>query len=161
MRWPQPQRNPQPTPLSYSWIVRQEFAIGPLPSRPSHWLQLEQAGFKTRLSCCYPEEESSPIPDDWNTFSLSIPDHRQQEVLTKERLSDVLFTAESLLSGGNIPLYIHCFAGRERSALIAVGLTALRKDIDIFSALDWVRRCHPLAQPSYEHLDLMEKILKS
>jgi hypothetical protein len=42
-----------------------------------------------------------------------------------------------------------------------VGLTARRRQIDIYAALDWVRRCHPAALPIYGHLELLEAILRS
>jgi hypothetical protein len=41
-----------------------------------------------------------------------------------------------------------------------VGLTAKLKNIDLLSALEWVRRCHPISAPSYEYLEMLDKILK-
>jgi hypothetical protein len=44
--------------------------------------------------------------------------------------------------------------------LIAVGLTARLKCLDVFTALDWVRRCHPSAVPLYDHLVILERVLE-
>ena len=152
---------PRSTQVSYSWILSNEFAIGQLPFTRDHWQQLSQAGFRSRFSCCYPEEEFAPAPDNWNSVCVSLPDHRQQEPLTELRLRHALNTAEEMLQGDKLPVYLHCLAGKERSSLIAVGLIAKRRNMDIFTALEWVRRCHPAAQPIYEQLDLMDKILSS
>jgi protein-tyrosine phosphatase len=88
-----------------------------------------------------------------------LPDHRQQEILDIDKLSLALTTAEQLVLT-SAPVYLHCFAGQERSSLLAVGLTSKFKNIDVFSALEWVRRCHPISSPSYEYLEMLEKILK-
>jgi hypothetical protein len=155
-----PAGQPPVPPLLYSWILTNELAIGPIPGVDSHWRQLEEAGFRSRFSCCYREEEQSfsPAPTHWRSEGLALPDHRQQELLRPERLLAALDAAEALMLECS-PLYLHCLAGRERSSLIAVGLIARRRSIDLFAALDWVRRCHPPAAPIYDHLDLMEKLL--
>jgi hypothetical protein len=146
-------------PLLYSWILNHQLAIGPMPRRSFQWKQLEDVGFKTRFSCCYPQENVfAPIPIDWFSANIPLPDHRQQESLDIERLTLALNTAEQLVLTSS-PVYLHCFAGQERSSLLAVGLTAKIKNIDVFSALEWVRRCHPISAPNYEYLEMLEKIL--
>ena len=147
-------------PLSYSWILNHQLAIGPMPRRSFQWKQLEDVGFKTRFSCCYPYENVfAPIPIDWASANIPLPDHRQQELLDIDKLMLALSTAEQLVLT-SAPVYLHCFAGQERSSLIAVGLTAKLKNIDLLSALEWVRRCHPISAPSYEYLEMLDKILK-
>ena len=146
-------------PLIYSWILNHQLAIGPMPRRTFQWNQLEDVGFKTRFSCCYPQENVfAPIPVDWSTANVPLPDHRQQESLTIDKLRLALNTAQELVVT-SAPVYLHCFAGQERSSLLAVGLTARIKKIDVFSALEWVRRCHPISSPSYEYLEILEMIL--
>ena len=76
-----------------------------------------------------------------------------------DRLILALSTAEQLVVN-SAPVYLHCFAGQERSSLLAVGLTSKLKNIDLLSALEWVRRCHPISAPSYEYLEMLDKILK-
>jgi hypothetical protein len=147
-------------PLAYSWILNHQLAIGPMPRRSFQWKQLEDVGFKTRFSCCYPHENVfAPIPSDWSSANIPLPDHRKQELLDYDRLMLALRTAEQLVLTSS-PVYLHCFAGQERSSLLAVGLTAKFKNIDVLSALEWVRRCHPISAPSYEYLEMLEKILK-
>lgn len=156
-----PAEPPQDLPLPYSWVLTNLLAIGPMPRLPSHWQQLEEAGFRARFSCCYPEEEQlSPVPSHWTSESVALPDHREQEELDPERLKLALDRSESLLRE-QAPVYLHCFAGRERSALVAVGLTARQRNMDVFAALDWVRRCHPAASPIYGQLDVLDQVLRA
>ncbi|MCX5952961.1 MAG: hypothetical protein NTZ40_05595 [Cyanobacteria bacterium] len=148
-------------PLMYSWILNHQLAIGPMPRRTFQWNQLEDVGFKTRFSCCYPQENVfAPIPSDWSSANIPLPDHRQQESLDIDKLRLALSTAEELVISSS-PVYLHCFAGQERSSLLAVGLTAKFKKIDVFTALEWVRRCHPISSPIYEHLEMLEVILQN
>ncbi|MEB3199702.1 MAG: hypothetical protein VKK62_04125 [Synechococcaceae cyanobacterium] len=147
-------------PLVYSWILNNQLAIGPMPRCEEHWQQLEQAGFSRRFSCCYAEEEIYPAaPPSWRCAGISLPDHREQEPLEPQRLIEAIHSAEELLEE-NSPTYLHCLAGRERSALMAVALTSRRRQIDIFESLDWVRRCHPTATPIYDHLEVLDQVLR-
>lgn len=159
---PSPENQATIIPISYSWILTNQLAIGPMPHVAEHWEQLQQAGFQSRFSCCYAEEEEqfgAKIPDSWNSSGVSLPDHRQQEPLNPDRLVQAIRTAQ-LLVIQNSPTYLHCFAGRERSSLMAVALTSLIKNLDIFESLDWVRRCHPKASPLYDQLEMLDQVLR-
>lgn len=130
-----------------------------MPSSPFHWDQLEAAGFRSRFSCCYGSETDTALPPShWQSDRISLPDHRRQESLDLDRLVTALVRAETLLRQ-HPPLYLHCFAGVERSPLIAVGLTARARKLSLFDALDWVRRCHPASLPIYSHLELLQSAL--
>jgi hypothetical protein len=148
-------------PLLYSWILSGKFAIGPMPQTAEQWLQLEQAGFRSRFSCCYPEEEifAAP-PGSWQSDRVSLPDHRRQEAMKPEQLASALLHAETVIDS-QPATYLHCFAGRERSPLVAVGLLARSQGIDVLTALDRVRLCHPAASPIFGDLDQLERLLKS
>ena len=147
-------------PLLYSWIQSGRFAIGPIPQTPEQWLQLEQAGFRSRFSCCYPEEEIfAAAPSSWLCDRVSLPDHRRQESMKPEQLVRALVKAEAVIES-HPATYVHCFAGQERSPLIAVGLLARSQSVDVFTALDRVRLCHPFASPIFRDLDELERLLK-
>jgi len=155
-----PSRMPAELPLPYSWVLTRQLAVGPMPSSPAHWQQLEQAGLRSRFSCCYPREEgATPLPAHWRSDGMPLPDHRLQEPLQLDRLAEALERAERLLAHGD-PVYLHCLAGIERSPLLAVGLTARQRNLSLFEALDWVRRCHPPALPLASQLELLEQLLQ-
>lgn len=149
------------SPLPYSWIKAGQLAIGPMPRSLFHWQQLESDGFSYRFSCCYPNEHQfSPIPSHWKSTEVSLPDHRSQNPLTSSLLINALDQATSIISTDSGPLYLHCFAGQERSALMAVGLVCLLEKRDLFESLEYVKRCHKISRPLYHHLDLLETVIK-
>ncbi|MFN6337614.1 MAG: hypothetical protein ACK41W_02635 [Cyanobacteriota bacterium] len=147
--------------LPYSWIKIGKLAIGPMPRSEFHWQQLESDGFLYRFSCCYPYEHIyAPIPANWKSNEVSLPDHRSQDLLTTEKLIFALNEAMALVSKAETPVYLHCFAGQERSVLIAVGITCILEKKDLFDSLNYVRECHKIAKPLYHHLDLLEQVVK-
>ncbi len=156
-----PESQQSPPPLPYSWILSNQLAIGPMPQASLHWDQLYEAGFQSRFSCCYAEEEQlgAKLPEGWSSSGVAIPDHREQEPLEPERLILAVRSAHTFVLQ-NSPTYLHCLAGRERSSLMAVALTSLIKKLDIFESLDWVRRCHPRASPLYDQLELLDQVLR-
>jgi predicted protein tyrosine phosphatase len=90
-----------------------------------------------------------------------LPDHRLQEDLTSEKLLFALNEAITLLNEDSYPVYLHCFAGQERSTLLATGIVSLIEKKDLFEGLAYVRQCYPRARPLYEHLDILEKALRN
>jgi len=151
---------PPDLPIPYSWVLTNRLAIGPMPASEAQWLQLEQAGLRSCFSCCYPTEQADvPAPPHWRSDQVPLPDHRQQEPLNADRLAAALDRAQRLLQAG-APLYLHCMAGIERSPLIAIGLTARERQLSLFDAIDWVRRCHPASQPIVPQLELLEQVLR-
>jgi hypothetical protein len=147
--------------FSYSWIITGKLAIGPMPKCSEDWILLEKNGIKKRFSCCYPQEHIfTPIPSDWKSNEVSLPDHRHQEELTHESLLFALQEAISLLAEDNTPVFLHCFAGQERSTLLATGIVSITEGKDLFEALSYIRQCYPRARPLYEHLDILEKALR-
>jgi predicted protein tyrosine phosphatase len=55
------------------------------------------------------------------------------------------------------PSYVHCRAGYQRSASVAAGAVAVFNDVDIATALQWVRRHKQTADPlSHQRADLMD-----
>ena len=149
----------QHAPFRFSWVLQQELAIGPIPRSAGDWALLERAGIRSRFSCCYLEEEVEccPAPPGLREKRCSLPDHRDQEPLRAEHLREAINEARWLLSNAK-PLYLHCLAGQERSALLAVALVKEQRNLSLLDALLWVRRTHPPASPLYRHLELLETL---
>jgi hypothetical protein len=148
--------------FNYTWIITGRLAIGPMPRYTEDWNLLKKNGISKRFSCCYAEEHIfSPIPAGWKSREVSLPDHRLQEGLTSEKLLFALNEAITLLNEDSSPVYLHCFAGQERSTLLATGIVSLTEKKDLFEGLAYVRQCYPRARPLYEHLDILEKVLRN
>ena len=55
-----------------------------------------------------------------------------------------------------VPSYVHCRAGWQRSASVAAGAVAVFNDVDISTALDWVRSHKARANPlPHQRADLL------
>lgn len=147
-------------PFTYTWIITGKLAIGSIPKTQADWSLLESNDINKRFSCCYPQEHIyASIPSGWKSKEVSLPDHRLQEELTIEHLKYALTEIIELMTEDNGPTYLHCFAGQERSALIAVGVVCLTEKKDLFEGLAWIRQCYPQARPLYQQLEIMEKTL--
>lgn len=78
--------------------------------------------------------------------------------MTSELLDQAISAAHDLYRNG-LPLYLHCWAGMERSPLVAVGLLCRAESLDLFDALAQVRSQHPIAKPLVSHLVILESLL--
>ena len=100
---------------------------------------------------------AAPAPPGLREKRCSLPDHRDQEPLRAEHLREAINEARWLLSNAK-PMYLHCLAGQERSALLAVALVKEQRNLSLLDALLWVRQRHPPASPLYRHLELLETL---
>lgn len=79
-----------------------------------------------------------------------IEEHRLSAVdyggLSDEFLEDATSTVRRWLDDGET-VYLHCRAGRQRSAAVAAGVLALRDGLDLDRALSRVRQRRPSADP--------------
>lgn len=145
-------------PKPFSWIRTRRLAIGGFPQRPSHWEALQAAGIRRVFSCCDPGEAPWQPPADWRAEQMALPDHRHSDPPSPALLGDALERLERLHNGGEA-LYLHCWAGMERSPLLAVGLLCRCEGLAFFEALAQVRALHPAARPITSHLLVLEQIL--
>jgi hypothetical protein len=148
-------RLPQP----FSWIRSGRLAIGAFPREPAHWQALEASGVRRVFSCCHPDEAPWGPPPHWPARRLALPDHRSPAPLEEPLLRQAIAELEQLHAQADGALYLHCWAGQERSALMAVALLSRSEGLSVFDALAQVRRCHPQAQPIMAQLALLEQVL--
>jgi atypical dual specificity phosphatase len=66
--------------------------------------------------------------------------------LPPELLESAVYQVNSWLDEG-LRSYVHCRAGRQRSAAVAAGVVALRQGVDIEEGLAYVRSRKPTAEP--------------
>ena len=144
--------------LSISWLRTRRLAIGPMPQIQQHWLALQQQGVQSIFSCCEVEEGPWLPPQEWTQRRFPLPDHRQPDVMTSAMLDQAINAALDLYLTGS-PLYLHCWAGKERSPLVAIGLLCRAESLNLFEALAQVRSQHPIAKPLISHLLILESLL--
>lgn len=146
-------------PQPFSWIRSGHLAIGAFPLRPGHWQALEACGIERVFSCCHPSEAPWTPPPHWPSRQLALPDHRSTEPLSEALLREAIEQLTAFYAPQQGPLYLHCWAGQERSPLLAVALLCRSENLPLLDALALVRRCHPQAQPIMAQLALLEEVL--
>ena len=144
--------------LSISWLRTRRLAIGPMPQSPDHWLALQQQGVQSIFCCCDVEEGPWMPPQEWSQRRFPLPDHRRPDEMTSAMLDQAINAALDLYRVGP-PLYLHCWAGMERSPLVAIGLLCRAESLNFFEALAQVRSQHSIAKPLIPHLLILESLL--
>ena len=153
---------PSALPQPFSWLRTRRLALGGFPQQAEQWQALEAVGIGQVFSCCDPSEGIWEPPGHWRHERLALPDHRSNAVVTAAQLQEALDRLESMLAANDTPpLYLHCWAGMERSPLLAVGLLCRLEAMPFFDALAQVRRLHPQARPITAHLLVLEDLLSS
>jgi predicted protein tyrosine phosphatase len=146
------------TTYACSWLRSGRLLIGTMPIRDEHWQALDRQGVNSVFSCCDPSEGAWQPPTHWQRVQLPLPDHRNPDDLDVSKLAQAVNTAWQLYRDSPA-LYLHCWAGMERSPLVAIGLLCKAEGLSIFDALAQVRALHPPARPITRHLVVLEEIL--
>lgn len=144
--------------LKMSWLRTRELAIGAQPQTQDHWHALDQAGIRSVLCTSFPDEGIWCPPEHWLSARIPLNDHRKPDALDDQDLQRAIDQAVRLMEKAPA-LYLHCWAGVERSALVAIGTIARLEQIDLLTSLEQVRRMHPTARPLTKHLLKLERIL--
>jgi len=146
-------------PLSITWIRSRSLAIGPIPINNHQWESLSNHGIRSVLSCCAANEADWSPPTLWEQRRISLSDHRDPDALQPDHLAQAIDMAIELWTMAP-PLYLHCYAGQERSPLVAIGALCRKENLDLFEALAQVKRLHPRTKPLTQHLVLLDELLK-
>lgn len=148
----------------WNWLFPGNLAIGSHPQTEQDWNVLRRVGITAVFNCCFPEEDrhlpTVPVDWEWKTVRSSLPDHRRQIPLSEEIIKHSLEAICELYAKSEC-LYVHCWAGQERSVLMSIGLMALQYDMTIFEALDYIKREHPQAKPIFDQLAILDEVLNS
>ena len=89
--------------------------VGSAPLLEDHLKKLESEGIKSILSLCSNEEVDIPeeIQKLFFRESFVLPDHTFRKYPKPDEILEALNILEKIMEHG--PVYVHCFAGIERS----------------------------------------------
>lgn len=126
------------------WIVRGEFAVGPLPESLERQELLIKEGICSILTLCREDEGTPPksllSKVSWKRVVLD--DSHSELAMDAENLARAIDQAEEYIQS-SAPLYIHCVAGMERSPSVCVGYLCKYKGLKLWEALNWVKQANP------------------
>ena len=144
--------------LSFSWVLVDELMVGSAPLNKDHLMILEREGINSVLTLCSSKEVN--IPQDINNYflhrSFILPDHTFKKYPQPDEIISVLEILENLIRKG--PVYVHCFAGIERSPLICMGWLIKKYKMGVNESLRYMMNNHKKTNPLPGQIDCLHKI---
>ena len=140
------------------WVLNNELAVGPAPLKKSHFEYLANKKIKSILNLC--NEKEAPIDEifksDFNFKRYTLPDHKVNKEIEIYEIREIIKIIESLKSSG--PVYIHCFAGVERSPLICMAWLISKHKLSPQRSLDYLMEVHKGSNPLPSQYKLLSQI---
>ena len=141
-----------------NWVLNNELAIGPAPLKERDFKILKEENIKSILNLCS-QEEAPIIEGVENIFChkrYCLPDHKVNKSITILEIEQIIKIMESLKKEG--PLFVHCFAARERSPIICMSWLVAKHKLSPQRALDYLMEVNPRTNPLPSQLKLLKKI---
>ena len=144
--------------FSYSWVLVDELMVGSAPIHKDNLIELKKEGVKSVLSLCSAEEVKLPyeISEFFVCQRFVLPDHTYNTNPKTEEMLEVLSILDVLIKNG--PVYVHCFAGVERSPLVCMAYLIKYRRYSVQIALDYLMSIHPKTNPLDQQIQLLYKI---
>jgi protein-tyrosine phosphatase len=145
----------------FSWVLRDQLAIGPAPVTGAHVQRLHDEGIKSILSLCSPNEHVQ-LPELQQSFysnRVILPDHRSGYAPTIDQMNAALVSLRDLRAHG--PVFVHCLASMERAPLVSLAWLMREKGLTRLQALDYLGQIHPGTSPLPEQLAVLSELCGS
>ncbi len=145
--------------LSFSWVLVDELMVGSAPLNNDHLMLLESEGINSVLTLCSSKEVN--ISEDINKYfihkSFILPDHTFQKYPQPNEIISVLEILEDLIGKG--PVYVHCFAGIERSPLICMAWLIKKYKMRVNESLRYMMNIHKKTNPLPGQIECLHKLV--
>ena len=145
--------------FSYSWVLVDELMVGSAPLKMDNLIELEKKGIKSVLSLC--SDKEALIPDEINNFfvrkNFVLPDHTYKREPQSDEIIRILGILEDLVNQG--PVYVHCFAGVERSPLVCMAWLVKKYNMNINESLVYLINVHKRTNPLPKQIACLYKII--
>ena len=140
------------------WVLSNELAVGPAPLKESHFEYLVNMNIKSILNLC--NEKEAPFDENYNSIfnfrRFILPDHKVNKQIEIYEIKEIIKIIESLKSSGAV--YIHCFAGIERSPLICMAWLISKHKLSPQRSLDYLMEVHKGSNPLPSQYKLLSQI---
>ncbi len=143
-----------------NWVLNNELAIGPAPLNEIDFKILKEENIKSILNLCSQEEAPiiERVKNDFCYKRYTLPDHKVNKSISILEIEQIITIIESLKEKG--PLFVHCFAARERSPIICMSWLVAKHKLSPQRALDYLMEVNPRTNPLPSQLKLLKKIKK-
>ncbi len=143
--------------FKHNWVLSDKLLVGEAPQNKENLNLLKKYNIKSILCLC--DENEFQLNDEiLNNFKFTrvvLPDHKNNRSITFTEIRKSLSTLINFLKEGKV--YIHCFAGLERSPLICMGYLMYSKNITLIESLEYLMSVNPGTSPMQRNLDQLEK----
>ena len=144
----------------FTWVLPGQLALGSLPVAATDYTHLEKEGIQAILSLC-PEAEGSILSefaDRFECLRYPLPDSHYQQPLQVEDVAGAVAVVNGEIAGGKA-LYLHCFAGIERSPTICIAYLCRHQKLEVWEALRCLKQVHPRTAPTQTELQVVQAYL--
>jgi atypical dual specificity phosphatase len=156
-----PARRSSPSPAKLDWVIPGKLSVGGLPQEKDINI-LTRSKIQVILSLCAPSEGELPpeIEQGFHCVRLILPDSRYTSDLTAERLCKAVDILRQCDRKG-LPLYVHCLAGIERSPTVCIAYLCCVHHLELWEAVELVKRIRPAASPSRHQIQVIYKLMQT
>tara|TARA_Y100001968_G_scaffold141817_1_gene129632 strand:- start:6731 stop:7192 length:462 start_codon:yes stop_codon:yes gene_type:complete len=143
--------------FKFDWVLINELAVGSAPLTERHLNRLKDNGISSILSLCSIKEAAQldSMQEKFQCERIILPDHRSGRKLEEEEFLNAVDKVAKLRAHGSV--FVHCFAGVERSPIVCMGWLVRQHGLSPQGALDYLMQVHPGTNPLPSHLDILRR----
>ena len=145
--------------LNFDWVLINKLGLGAFPKSDLHFETLKRKKIQSILTLCDPSEGELPIKfkEEFNCEHYFLPDHRSKRFPTEEEIKSSINLVEKLMENGSV--YVHCFAGVERSPLVCIAYLMKNNNLEVQDALEYLMQIHTSTNPLKGQLATLSRII--
>ena len=143
--------------FKFNWILINKSAMGSLPKELNDFQKLNEQGIKSILCLC--SQEEIKISKERKKFTLKkypLPDHRFGRLRSITEVNEAVEILNNLIKMG--PVFIHCYAGVERSPLICMAWLIKYKKLTAFESLQYMMEVNKGTNPLPGQIKILEAL---
>lgn len=142
------------------WVLPGKLAVGASP-RPGDSAVLRRAGIQVVFSLCGASEEPLPsdIEEQFRCLRLVLPDSRYKREIKPSQLHAAIDIIHHSVQN-QLPIYVHCYAGVERSPTVCIAYLCKYHNLELWEALNWLKQVHPATMPQESQLKAVRNYLQ-
>ena len=146
--------------LNFDWVLINQLAVGSFPKTSVHFQILKKNRISSILNLCDPAEGelSRQFKENFHCENYVLPDHRNKRFPNENEIDSATNLLEDLMIRGSV--YVHCFAGVERSPLICISYLMKHKNLEKQDALEYLMQIHSSTNPLKGQLETLSKLRK-
>jgi protein-tyrosine phosphatase len=146
------------------WLIEDKLAGRPGPSRePWSLEELREAGFDTVLNLSeYPPDEDGMalvgLESSWIPLPTTVPPDQKAGRICLEQVPKTYSFIRYKITLGHRVL-VHCNAGCDRTGFVLAYYLARSNELDVYEAINWVRRVRPMALSAEGWADMTVRVM--